>query len=291
MQNFEDPIFNSTSFINTSFSPQLDTTLNVSDARDIPVAFDNMSQVSSMIPIITPLTTPPNENQAHNLQAGALNNALLPMQYYQQVPQPSSLAQSQEIVNEHSFFYTPPNNYQLYHIICKEISASQLISNTENNLMNDYNQPNNIFVFHHEPPEIKKIYQITCEMISHTFLFQFLNRTNYNIQFFKYEHQQEFSKRHREYLKVHLKNDLIHFLKPKIICEHNYNEQKRFFQDYRTYESMINSNTYVPNNHYHQQYYTNIPHPFSQQNDNNFQIVNNSQNNGNQDNFNLRSYY
>ncbi|PKY22130.1 hypothetical protein RhiirB3_525538 [Rhizophagus irregularis] len=60
MQNFEDPIINSTSFTNTSFIPQLDTTLNVSsyvnDARDIPVAFDNhMSQVSTMIP---PLTTP-----------------------------------------------------------------------------------------------------------------------------------------------------------------------------------------------------------------------------------------
>ncbi|PKY52964.1 hypothetical protein RhiirA4_470917 [Rhizophagus irregularis] len=284
MQNFED---NSTSF---TFSPQLDTTLNVSDARDIPVAFDNnMSQASTMIPIITPLTTPPNENQAHNLQAVAPNNALLPMQYYQQVPNPSSLANSQEIVNEHSFFYTPSNDHQLYHIICKEISASQLISNTESNLMNDYDQPNNIFVFYHEPPEIKKIFQLTCEMVSHTFLFQFLNRTNYNIQFFKYEHQQEFSRRHQEYLKVHLKNDLIHFLKPKIIYEHNYNEQKRFIQDYHTYESMINSNTYVPNNHSHQQYYTNTPLPFSQQNDNNFQIVS-SQNNGNQDNFNLRSY-
>ncbi|CAB4432529.1 unnamed protein product [Rhizophagus irregularis] len=284
MQNFED---NSISF---TFSPQLDTTLNVSDARDIPVAFDNnMPQASTMIPIITPLTTPPNENQAHNLQAVAPNNALLPMQYYQQVPNPSSLANSQEIVNEHSFFYTPSNDHQLYHIICKEISASQLISNTESNLMNDYDQPNNIFVFYHEPPEIKKIFQLTCEMVSHTFLFQFLNRTNYNIQFFKYEHQQEFSRRHQEYLKVHLKNDLIHFLKPKIIYEHNYNEQKRFIQDYHTYESMINSNTYVPNNHSHQQYYTNTPLPFSQQNDNNFQIVS-SQNNGNQDNFNLRSY-
>ena len=104
-------------------------------------------------------------------------------------------------------------------------------------------QSNNIYVFYHEQPEIKKIYQITCEMISHTFLFQYLNRIIYNIQFVNCEHQQqEFSKRHQENLKFHLKKDLIHYLAPKQVYEENYNLYNRFIQDYCTYENMIHSN-------------------------------------------------
>ncbi|CAB5389700.1 unnamed protein product [Rhizophagus irregularis] len=297
IQNFGKPTINSTSFTtNTPFSPQLDNTLNVSsyinDARDIPVAIDNMLQVS---PIITQLSMPPtqlnmNENQAFNIQEMIPRHTLQPMQVYQQMPlqspHPPLLTHSQktDIISEYSFFYAPCNDFQTYHIICKEIpfnfeSVSQLISNTNNNLMNNYVQPNNIFMFYHEQPEIKKIYQVTCEMVSHTFLSQYLNKIIYNIQFVNYEYQQqEFSNRQQENLKFHLKKDLVHYLAQVNIYDDNYNVQKRFIQDYRTYESMINSNTYIPPNH------SNIPFPFDQsytsQQDNNCQMVS-SQNNGN----------
>ncbi|RGB37104.1 hypothetical protein C1646_757358 [Rhizophagus diaphanus] len=167
-------------------------------------------------PIITQLTTPPtqlnmNENQAFNIHP---RHTLQPMQVYQQMslqsPHPPLLTRSQktDIISEYSFFYAPCNDFQTYHIICKEISfnfesASQLISNTNNNLMNNYVQPNNIFMFYHEQPEIKKIYQ-------------------------------EFSKWHQENLKFHLKKDLVHYLAQVNIYDDNYNVQKRFIQDYRT---------------------------------------------------------
>jgi hypothetical protein len=82
-------------------------------------------------------------------------------------------------------------------------------------------------VFYHEQPEIKKIYQITCEMVSHTFMLQFLNRIIYGIQF-QSEHQQQqqefskFSKRHQDNLKFHLKKDLIYFLTPKQSYDQNH---------------------------------------------------------------------
>jgi hypothetical protein len=191
IQNFGKPTIYP-SFVNTSFNSQPDTTLNISsnanDVQDIPVELGNTSQV---LPIITPLNTLPtptllnmNDNQALNIQAGTPNLTLLPMQdYQQQVLYPPLLVRS-HVMNEHSFFYTPYNDFQMYHIICKEISfnfesVSQLISNTDNNMMNNYDQSGNIFVFYYEQPEIKKIYQVTCEMVSHTFLFQYLNKIIY----------------------------------------------------------------------------------------------------------------
>ncbi|GBC06850.1 hypothetical protein RclHR1_00710001 [Rhizophagus clarus] len=208
-----------------------------------------MSQVSTTEPIITPstLVLNTNENQVLNIQA---MNVLQPMQDYQ-TPHSSLLAHPQETVatSEYSFFYTPCNDFQMYHIICKEMSftfesMSQLISNTDNNLINNYVQSNNIYVFYHEQPEIKKIYRVTCEIVSHTFIFQFLNKAIYNIPFIGCERQQqEFSKRHQENLKFHLKRDLTHYLVPKNVYEDNYNLHKRFIQDYCAYQSMPNSNS------------------------------------------------
>ena len=276
MQNFNKPTISS--FMNTTFNPQLDTTLNISsnvnDVQDIiPVALDNTSTMTPLTAQTTPLNM--NENQT-------FNTPRQPMQDYYQVSHPSLLSHPQEndVKNEYSFFYTPCNDYQMYHIICKEISfsfesVSQLISNTDNNLIDNYVQSNNLYVFYYEQPEIKKIYQVTCEMVSHTFIFQFLNKIIYNIQFIKCEHQQqEFSRKHQENLKFHLKKDLIHYLVPKNIYEDNYNVHKRFIQDYCTYESMINSNSYMPN-HY-QQFNTNtlpLDQSYTSQQDDNCQIA------------------
>ncbi|GBB96315.1 hypothetical protein RclHR1_27230001 [Rhizophagus clarus] len=246
--------------MNTSLNPQFDNTLNeLNDVQDIPVALNNTSQVLRMTPIVTPITTLPtplnvNECQALDIQAMTPPYNLQPMQDHQQVP-PHPSSQITDVMDEYSFFYAPCNDFQMYHIICKEISfnfesISQLISNTdENNCV----KSNNIFIFYYEQPEIKKIYQVTCEMISHAFLFQFLNKIIYNIQFINCEHQQqEFTKIHQENLKFHLKKDLIHYLSPKNVYEDDYDVHKRFIQDYRTYENMINPNTYVLPNHFQQ---------------------------------------
>src|SRR5436305_8208739 len=128
----------------------------------------------------------------------------------------------------------------MYHISCEEIPlsfelVSQLISNTNNNSVYDCAQPNNIYIFYHEQPEIKKIYQVTCEMISHTFMFQFLNKIIYGIQTTQNLYQrQEFTERHQENLRFHLKKDLIHYLIPKVY-EQNYDLRKRFIQEYCNY--------------------------------------------------------
>ncbi|GBB89424.1 hypothetical protein RclHR1_01610015 [Rhizophagus clarus] len=261
------------------------------DVRDIPVAIDNMFQDSTTVPIATQLTTLPtqlnmNESQALNIQA------MTPRMQdcYQIPPHTSSLTQAQitdVMRNEYSFFYAPCNDFQMYHIICKEIffnfeSVSQLLSNTDDISMNNYAQSNNIFVFYHEQPEIKKIYQVTCEMVSHTFLFQYLNRIIYNIQFVNCEHQQqEFSNSHRENLKFHLKKDLIHYLMPRNFYKNNYNEHERFVQDYHFYASMINSNTHIPSNNYN----TNTLLPFDQSY--NFQQNNNCRSQNNDRNISL----
>jgi hypothetical protein len=258
-----DPSFNNT-IMNTSFYPQHNNSSNINNVQDVPVALDNMTQVT------TPCITPPtllnmNENQAFNIQAMTSNNTLQHMQDYH-----SLLAHSQEtvVMSEHTFFYAPCDDFQIYHITCKEISFSfESISQSISNNIDD--QPNNVYVFYHEQPEIKKIYKVTCEIVSHTFIFQFLNKVIYNIQFIKCEHQQqEFSKRQRENLIFHLKKDLIHYLVPKKVYEDNYNLHKRFIQDYYTYESVTHS----------QQCNTNFVFPFDQsydtfQQDNNNQII------------------
>ena len=112
--------------------------------------------------------------------------------------------------------------------------------------------------FYHEQPETMKIYQVTCEMVSHTSIFQFLNKIIYGIQFTQIENQQqEFSKRHQDNLKFHLKKDLIHYLAPKQTYDQNYQNYLRgFTQDCCSHKNMINSNTDALN--HFQQYNANV---------------------------------
>ncbi len=152
---------------------------------------DNVSQVSTSTSIITPLDI----NEQH---------------------------QKQEAVDmsECSFFYRPCNDFQIYHIVCKEIPlsfelVSRLLDHNDNNSTHHV-QSNNIYVFYHKQIDSKKIYKVTCEMISHTSIFQFLNKIIYGIEFNQIEQrQQEFSKIHQENLKFHLEKDLIYYLSSK----------------------------------------------------------------------------
>jgi hypothetical protein len=213
---------------------------------------DNMSQVLTETPTDQSLQVTCFDN---NIQA---MNPLQPVQYYQS-PDSYSIAYHQETV--YSFFYTPSNDFQIYHITCKEIPlsfelVSQLINNAEDNSIHNYSQSNNIYVFYHEQPETEKIYRVTCEMIPHTFIYQFLNKIIYGNQFTQCEHQQqEFSNRHQENLKFHLKRNLTHYLVPKQTHEQNYD---LFYKDYYNYLNMFNIDMVN-----HPQKYTNIL-PFNQ---------------------------
>src|SRR5438046_2706201 len=63
----------------------------------------------------------------------------------------------------------PPNDFQVYNIICKETPisfelVSQLLNNNSNN---NYYSRSNLHEFHFLKPDKKKCYKITCELVSH----------------------------------------------------------------------------------------------------------------------------
>ncbi|CAI2161519.1 1441_t:CDS:1 [Funneliformis geosporum] len=180
--------------INTSiYSPQssqIDTTFNnLNHGRDD----DQIVNVTSQAPMAAPRSTEPfymNEvNQAMN-QADDSTISIFSFYYY---------------FNNHP-----------HHIKCEEVQVSfdtfsQMINNTDN--ISNYK----IYVFYHEQTVTKKIYKVTCEIISHTFAIQFLNRNIYGIEFNQIEQQLEVSRQHFENLKLHLRNDLAHYFSSKQI--------------------------------------------------------------------------
>ena len=226
---------------------QIDTTYNFPS----DVNAENMSQASTSSSTI----------------ASSLNMALDINE--NQPIQDDQMLHSQEavIMTENQFFYRPFNDFQMYHIICKEIPlsfelASQLINNPHY-----YDRSNGTYVFYHERTDSKKIYQMTCKMVSH----RLLNKMIYGIEFNQCEqHQQEFSKEHQENLKFHLKNDLIHYLTPKRVYD---GLHWNLVQD----SFMTNSNTSVLNNF--PQHTSNIL-PFNPSRQYNSHQLIDSQNNG-----------
>src|SRR2546423_15655623 len=78
-------------------------------------------------------------------------------------------------LTEYSFFYKPPNDFQIYNIICKETPISfELVSQLLNNSNNNYYSHSNLHEFHFLKPDKKECYKITCELVSHLSIVQFL---------------------------------------------------------------------------------------------------------------------
>src|SRR5205823_122091 len=119
------------------------------------------------------------QNPCANMQPMTVSQAV---QVIYQAPQPSStinVSQPQEngFMAEYSFFYRTHNDFQIYHINCKEISFEVVMSNlTQNNV-----QPNNFHVFYFQQPDDKKIYQVICEVVSYNFIICTLNKIKYGI--------------------------------------------------------------------------------------------------------------
>ena len=133
---------------------------------------------------------------------------------------------SQQIF-ETNFFYSPPNDFQTYHITCSEMPVTfelvyQLLNNTDcgNNQANNYARSNN-YVFYHEQLNTKKVYRVTCELASP----QYLNKRFYDIECNQSD-KQHFLK-HWGDLKCHLKQFLISYLTPTNYntMQDNYNDQ------------------------------------------------------------------
>ncbi|RIA97133.1 hypothetical protein C1645_814522 [Glomus cerebriforme] len=131
-----------------------------------------------------------------------------------------------------TFFYNPPNVFQIYHITCNEMPVSfelvsQLLNNIDDGNTTQYYIQSKNYVFYHEQLSTRKIYRVTCELASP----QFLNKKFYNIEYNQNDQQQEFSSRHQSNLKFHLKQFLIDYLAPKEIYRQNYNLHGNMMQD------------------------------------------------------------
>ncbi|SRR6266542_2695589 len=124
---------------------------------------------------------------------------------------------------EFTFLYKPPNDFQNYNIICKEI-PSQIINNNNDS----YVQSNDIYEFYYIQLDSKKIYKVTCRRMA-----------SYNEQ-----QQREFSEKDKINLRLHLENDLTLYLAPTQVYAQNYCLSPS--QDYYAYENMLSSYEYTP---------------------------------------------
>jgi hypothetical protein len=129
---------------------------------------------------------------------------------------------------EYPFFYNPPNDPQIFHITCKEISHDY-----ESQILNKSNIPHHncaIYTFYYHLNH-NKSFQITCEMVSHTLIVQYLNKNIFGIELRQNEQQQEeylsFSNGQRENLEYHLKEFLFNYLTPRRINNNNMNKVKQ----------------------------------------------------------------
>lgn len=117
----------------------------------------------------------------------------------------SSLSNNNEAFKM-AFFYNPPTDHQIYHIICELL--------TDNiNSISDH-------TFVYQPADDKNIYRISCNLISHSLIVQFLNKRMYGIELRQEESQQEyltFSSVQRNNLEFHLKEFLFNSLASKPI--------------------------------------------------------------------------
>ncbi|GBB85689.1 hypothetical protein RclHR1_12170002 [Rhizophagus clarus] len=75
------------------------------------------------------------------------------------------------------FIYRPPNDLCIYHIKCEEISVQLLNDNVSN-----INFDQNVYLFYYQQQSNNRIYQIVCEIISPSFIVNFLNKTIYGIE-------------------------------------------------------------------------------------------------------------
>ncbi|CAG8620173.1 uncharacterized protein OCT59_010594 [Rhizophagus irregularis] len=122
---------------------------------------------------------------------------------------------SQDVIS--NFFYKPPNDYQIYDISYREISisfelVSELLGNNNNSSVQNNVQQNNLHEFYFLKIEEKKCYKVTCVLIPHSSIVEYLNKNIHGVEFNHEEQQQEiyveFSTELKENLEYYLKQFL-----------------------------------------------------------------------------------
>ncbi|UZO16591.1 uncharacterized protein OCT59_007976 [Rhizophagus irregularis] len=96
----------------------------------------------------------------------------------------SSIVQDNLVINQlvHpiKFIYRPPNDIYIYHIKCEEISI-QLLNEISSNVSNiNFNQ--NEYFFFYQQQNDNRTYKVVCEIVSPSFIINFLNKTIYGIE-------------------------------------------------------------------------------------------------------------
>ena len=161
------------------------------------------------------------QNSRINMQPMTISQTVQVIQDYQ-APQLSSTVypfQPQENVfmEEYSFYYKVYNDFQIYHIICKQISfelISRLLSNHDC-LAQNHVQSNDLHVFYYQQPDDKKIYQVMCEIVSYNSIIYMLNKIKYGIELsLNLQENSDFSREYKENLEFHLRQDLNDYLAP-----------------------------------------------------------------------------
>ncbi|CAB4446422.1 unnamed protein product [Rhizophagus irregularis] len=123
---------------------------------------------------------------------------------------------SQDVIS--NFFYRPPNDYQIYDISYREIQISfELVSELlDSNNNTSYSvQPNNLHEFYFLKAEEKKCYKVTCALIPHSSIVEYLNKNIHGVEFNHNEQQQEINVEFSRELKENLEYYLKQFLATK----------------------------------------------------------------------------
>ncbi|RGB29613.1 hypothetical protein C1646_766423 [Rhizophagus diaphanus] len=97
-------------------------------------------------------------------------------QYYDnpgQIPVNSSIQAINQLIHPLEFICQPPNDIYIYHIKCKKISIQ---------LLNEFSINQNEYIFFYQQQNDNIIYQVVCEIVSPSFIINFLNKTIYGIE-------------------------------------------------------------------------------------------------------------
>ncbi|CAB4441519.1 unnamed protein product [Rhizophagus irregularis] len=127
----------------------------------------------------------------------------------------SSIVQDNFVINQlvHpiKFIYRPPNDIYIYHVKCEEISI-QLLNEISSNVSNiNFNQ--NEYFFFYQQQSDNRTYQVVCEIVSPSFIINFLNKTIYGIEIEQNIGEELIIKfDQKENLKFYLTQYLNHFL-------------------------------------------------------------------------------
>ncbi|GBC04439.1 hypothetical protein RclHR1_05690007 [Rhizophagus clarus] len=121
-----------------------------------------------------------------------------------------------------------------YHIKCEEIIIEDLP------IINRGHQYDNVYHFDYKEPDTERVYYFTCRRLSPTFMFQFLNKYIYGIEFTKFENQEAFSVEHQDILRDRLIKDLTCYLEQNQFPTQNEILGLKFIEEYQNYTAISN---------------------------------------------------